>query len=445
MVLQDDGLYRTSDGAATWEMCLSCGGTADGLVFDEGRSGIVWVRAYDRLYRSQNGGATWGEVKGPWTGKASLSAFSPDRGGSRALACTDRGEIFFTEDAGKRWKGVETPRLLADLTHGGGSIAVDPVDHDRAYVGTGGAGPTFGTTNGGRSWTVIHDWGAVRVVVHPEQANHLFLVGGRNSGILESIDYGSTWTEAGDFRRDTDSRESQKASALCFVAGQPNRLYLATRSEEEPVSGDPASWAQVATSGNGGDSWTLLPFREPFKEIIAVTARPGLRNSLLLFTSSCEAYRSLDGGESWGLSLNIKAEPLYAAQNFVASDPSNPNFVVFLVPSTSEGPKLYVTEDFGESWSDRSPPGFRLFAVHSVAVDRPSPQVTRIVIGGGRPDGRLYLSDDLGFSWGLATTGIDDGLCGIAISGDGTCYATTVRNGVVKGVIRLPTVADDLR
>jgi photosystem II stability/assembly factor-like uncharacterized protein len=98
------GVYRTSDGGATWRSA----GPSDERVFD-----LLWIGRFlyaageTALYRSEDVGATWKRLS-TVPGRPARLLFP--LGGIEGFLATDRG-VFRTPDAGERWE----PAGLAGL------------------------------------------------------------------------------------------------------------------------------------------------------------------------------------------------------------------------------------------------------------------------------------------------------------------------------------------
>lgn len=91
------GVYRTSDGGATWR----ASGLGDERVFD-----LLWIGRFlyavgeRALHRSEDAGETWKRLSAT-PGRPSRLLFP--LGGIEGFLATDRG-IFRTQDAGERWE-----------------------------------------------------------------------------------------------------------------------------------------------------------------------------------------------------------------------------------------------------------------------------------------------------------------------------------------------------
>ena len=99
--------------------------------------------------------------------------------------------------------------------------------------------------------------------------------------------------------------------------------------------------------------------------------------------------RSTDGGESW------QEVSLMGESDFHVLEASGPRVYGFGSNYDTRSPEFRVSNDGGESWDMRSPPGG--LASLAIAPDDPD-RVVSAVQGGPAPDG-LYTSDDAGRGW----------------------------------------------
>jgi photosystem II stability/assembly factor-like uncharacterized protein len=161
------GIYRTTDGGATWERVLFVNDStgASDLVMDPDNPRILFagfwqveVKTWGRtsggagsgIWKSTDGGTTWTRLTGNGlptrpVGKIGLamSAADPDRvyalietgDGVPAvnIAQPDTGRLFRSDDGGATWRLVSSDRQVAGRTHYYNRMAVEPDDADEAY------------------------------------------------------------------------------------------------------------------------------------------------------------------------------------------------------------------------------------------------------------------------------------------------------------------------
>ncbi len=208
------GVYRSTDGGATWEQVLYLSddaGMAD-LELDPFNPRTLYAAAWrverkpwtlidgsdeGGLFRSTDGGDTWDRLEGGLPigvlGRIGVSA-SPARRGrlwTIITAANGRGGIFRSEDHGDSWKKVsDEPELLTRgwyYSH----IHADPADPNTVW---GANVRFFRSVDGGANWERVstphgdnHDlW------INPEQPH--IIVQANDGGANVSVDGGRSWS-----------------------------------------------------------------------------------------------------------------------------------------------------------------------------------------------------------------------------------------------------------
>lgn len=258
--------------------------------------------------------APWKQV-GPFAAKAPFqycygaSTLSGRKEGI-AVAKTDtntiwtvgRGGAYKSTDGGSTWKNMSAGWKYTNAN----CVAIDPVDKNIVYVGTGdyadgggyGSLP-FGimkTTDGGNSWTnhgdlttfdvdevitdiIITPWDRTELICTTRHGNRLNPSAGN---VFHSVNSGQTWTDSGLTSRSyTDLTSSIGFTFLGFTtyyvyAADANGTILRTSNGDD--------W--VVTAGNAGSGYTHI-------------AAGKLSNNTIYAVSSAGVKRSTDRGDSW--------------------------------------------------------------------------------------------------------------------------------------------------
>ncbi len=233
----------------------------------------------------------------------------------------------------------------------------------------------------------ISDYAVESVAIDPNNSERIFMAVGSSSPdptgrVLQSIDGGETWS-SGDqiFRIDGNEHFRTNGERLAVSPGDPNQVWLGTRTEGLWVSSDGGTtFAQIP--GIPGDSSE----DQAAGVLFVITDASG--QTVWAGVASAEGqngiYRSTDAGATWSLFSETAGMP-YDAEvasdgrlwvterepgrvliidgdsiveagpdrdrdwEKVAIDPTDPNHV--LVGDRGIGDQLYRTRDGGENWN----------------------------------------------------------------------------------------------
>jgi len=213
---QERGVYKTSDGGATWSQVLfvdTLTGVVD-LVMDPSDSNILYAAAYQRLrrtwgfngggpgsgiYKTTDAGRSWRKLEnGVPEGEVGRIGLAIAATNPRVLNATiqhaEESGVYRSEDGGASWERVNrlNPRPMY-YSH----IYIDPTNENRVYVL---ATSFYMSEDGGRSFRTMPTRPTYDVGVHsdfhalwidPNDSRHFYLVG--DAGLYESWDRGATY------------------------------------------------------------------------------------------------------------------------------------------------------------------------------------------------------------------------------------------------------------
>jgi hypothetical protein len=255
-----------------------------------------------------------------------------------------------------------------------------------------------------------------QIVLHPMDSRRLLLSGGFKfgdtgffSGLISSVDGGSTWTPTGG----VTPLWLQDFSAH---VGLPGTLFGDVRGNISTYNGisppGPPAPGRVYRSEDFGNSWTLVgttwedgmsfvPFGADPTEVNRVFAVVTRQFSCGIIFPGCRDIQHLgiavshDGGRTWELSPGMAEISAHLLQRIdvKAPVPADPKRMFAVTKEV-----VFVTRDGAASWSR-----FDTGAVRSVRAIRADPRRSNVLyairqpLGGG--DGDVLRSDDEGVSW----------------------------------------------
>lgn len=263
---------RSFNSGVTWSRSMSgiptsggaqSDGTSDRCAFiapfvmDPSNPQILVAGTY-RVYRTTNGGTTWGAISADLTGEAG-GALGVGSFGSvisaLAIAKSDGATIYagttgadsaarvqVTTNTGTTWVNVtKAPLPNRAVT----SIAVDPTNAGRAFVGFSGyaSGHVFRTTNRGVSWSnVSGNLPDVPVnAIAIDTANpQTHIVVGTDLGVFETTNGGTSWAEANTGLAKVSVADLDLRSDGVLVAATHGRGMFRTAGSITSVADRPA-------------------------------------------------------------------------------------------------------------------------------------------------------------------------------------------------------------
>jgi photosystem II stability/assembly factor-like uncharacterized protein len=224
----DRGLYKTTDGGATWTKILHGANASTGCgtismdkqspqtiyagMWDFRRKGWTFRSGGDGatafsgsgLFKSTDGGASWTEldeksVKGlpskPWGRIAvTVAPSKPNVVYAFIEAEVPKDGLYRSDDGGKTWTAMDRSQNMIWRPFYFANLIVDPKDEKKVYKPDG---PLIASNDGGRSFSNIsggahgdfHD-----VWINPNNTDHL--ITGDDGGVWYSYDGGNRWWKA---------------------------------------------------------------------------------------------------------------------------------------------------------------------------------------------------------------------------------------------------------
>ncbi len=200
------------------------------------------------------------------------------------------GGLWVTDDYGKTWES-HTDSLP---TLGVSAIAVDPINPNTMYIGTG-------DRDGGNS---------------------------SGYGVLKSFDGGKTWQIS------NTGMGSRTVGKLLIHPKFRDSLIAATNNG-------------IYVSGNGGALWSKKSSTANFKDLVYNPSN----QSLVYAAEGGNFYRSTDGGNSW---TKITTGLPGGQRGVIAVSAANPNYVYFLLSESNVFKGIYLSTNGGASFATQS-------------------------------------------------------------------------------------------
>jgi photosystem II stability/assembly factor-like uncharacterized protein len=456
------GVYRSTDGGASWTAVgLGDSGAIGHIAIDPRDQRRIFVAATGSLfnpggergvYRSDDGGASWTRVLAgatDTTGATEVMFDPADPQRMFAVMWDHRRQpnqrtysgvgsgVYRSTDGGVIWQRVDSLVPAApDLGRIGLGIA--PSDPSRMYaiVGRGPLSNNFfdgfyASADGGDTWTRLPDnpaladsqssyaWWFAKVWVDPDDAAHVHVAG---IALLTTRDGGQTWTA------DEESIHVDH-HAMVWDPRYPSRVYLGNDggTYRSDADGD-GGWIKASyepytqfysaaitpqdpsrVSGGTQDNGNLRSWNGPaFNEYVGGDGEENLINptevgNVFACYQYGNCYRSVDGGDTnefFGDRTTSSRRNWFTPVQF---DPSDPNVLYY------GGNQLNRSTDNGATWTPISPdltggPGqdaYPFGTITTVAAAASDPRTLYV----GTDDGRVWVTRDLGATWGLVLSG----------------------------------------
>ncbi|HYX70997.1 MAG TPA: hypothetical protein VE825_17815, partial [Terriglobales bacterium] len=325
------GVWKTTDGGAVWKPIFDQAGVASigALALAPSNPRIIYVgtgenSVYsgmshgDGVYKSSDGGATWqhlGLDDSRHIGRILVDPRNPElvlvaAMGHSYAPSAERG-VFRSTDGGHTWKKV----LYKDENAGAVDLCFEPGNPRVVYATLwhairrpGQRGTSYGPGSGlykssdeGASWTEISghglpagDWGRAGVAVAAGGKRvYLILEAKKDSGLYRSDDAGATWLRS---TQDERIRGVWFFSEITADPRNPDVVYVPETS--------------VYRSADGGKTFVSLKGAPGGDDYHAVWVDP--ENSRRIFLGVDQgATFSLDGGESWSTWYNQPTAQFY--------------------------------------------------------------------------------------------------------------------------------------
>jgi photosystem II stability/assembly factor-like uncharacterized protein len=399
------GVWKTTDGGGTWtpltdqQNSMAVGAIALDPVNPDtvyvGTGNLLTFMYGAGILKSTDGGATWTDIPGPFTGPFGSSSFF---GGGHVISLAVNPANPQIVLAGAfLWNNTSCPHQL-----------------DRAGV--------YRSVNGGSTWTQVFAGGtATSLFFDAATSNVVYAAIGESyhpcstpppNGVYKSSDAGQTWTPINGSGANAVSLSNSGAIYLTQAASSPTTMYASVLGN--PFA-SPLAGTVLYSTGDGGNNWSTITMPPLTRASILLAVHP--TNPSIVFAGAEALYRSLDSGSTWS---NINQGPDSVA---IFGDVRSYAF-------SPGGGKLYMGDDGGpHSTLDAANSAVywtNLSDTLAITQFYPSPSVhptnTNIAFGGTQDQGIQKYTG--GLLWNTNYAACDGGWTAIDPTTPSTVYAT---------------------
>lgn len=485
------GVYVTDDGGRTWKQTLSVGpesGASD-LAMDAQNPSVVYAGVWkfqrrpwtfvsggaeDGLYRSSDGGATWTKLEGHGlptgpVGRIGLGVAPSDGNRVYAVIESKQGVLWRSQDGGADWTMVSNDSLVDARPFYFSHVEVDPKNPDRVYAMSF---ETMLSTDAGKTFKpmardVHSDFHAIWIA--PNDPKRIML--GEDGGYALTLDGGANWFFSANLAIGQIYRVglgSDNPYTVC-VGLQDNNGWCGPSNSLDPSGIQNKSWINtVGGDGTWGvpepddpnwiwsdaqdgsvtvynrvtqDQWSAQPYlptnheswqlsaskyRFNWESPIAFDPWRAANGRVIGWYGGNVVFQTTDRGRSWtpispDLTRNIKSHQ-DTAGGPITNDVSGAEYtdtILDIEASRIRNGEIWVgtddglvqlTRDGGKHWSNVTPAGGPEYGRYATVAPSPLQDGTAYAINDGHEMGDsapyVFVTHDFGKSWAKIVGGL---------------------------------------
>ncbi|MDW8394319.1 MAG: T9SS type A sorting domain-containing protein [Chitinophagales bacterium] len=314
------GIWKTTDGGLTWIPLgdqlpvLSIAdiaidptnpnniyvATGDGYGYEFGVSNDFWGGLYSAgVYRTTDGGATWTATGLTYSQdqKIVIQRLIIHPSNPQILLAATRSGILRTTDGGSTWTTVKTTHCY--------DLEFHPTNPDIIY--SGGAGALIKSADGGVNWSTMYSgMGSGRISIEVSSANIQIIYAMSEGGVMvRSADGGQTWS----------------SKSFPYGAGFYGYYDLVLSCSDANADHLLAGGVYTVRSTNGGTSWTDISSTNLHVDNHDLDYLPG-STSTLFSANDGGFFKSTNSGSTWtDLSHGLAIAQIYRLSSS-ASNPN---------------------------------------------------------------------------------------------------------------------------
>jgi photosystem II stability/assembly factor-like uncharacterized protein len=440
------GVYKSTDGGATFTLILATGSSIDRIAIDPTSPQTLYVGAGNvGILKSTNGGGSFVLLAGglpagplsrtnvavdPASPGALVVAIDDDAAGGRVFRSTDGGTTFTELAAAAGFCNEAAPlgtsQCAFNLVVATGPLGPILLGGFTKLLRSTDAGVTFGRVeNSGQS---LHA-SVLSIVFHPANPNIVWV--GTSGGVWRSDDGGASYSN-----RNTN----QSTLPFMSVAGHPTNpdVVVGGIHQNGTVSRQSGrTWTNIRTgnggkilidprtptryvhvlsdtnlerSENAGSNWTCKlaepasgscpDLMERASFYLPLAMDPNISSTLYIGTF--RVHRSFDAGDTF---TPISPDLSLTSTDYVTAIAPSPSNTLRIYAATRDG-LVWVTSDGGTNWTLRST-GLPIIAVTGIAVDPTDSAIAYVTIT-SFGSGHVFKTTDAGLSWTNVTSNMPD-------------------------------------
>jgi photosystem II stability/assembly factor-like uncharacterized protein len=256
-----EGVFRSSDGGATWTQISPPGSheihEIESLAVDPGNADTVYAGTWHLPWKTSDGGKTWHNIKQGLIVDSDVFSIIVDPEHPHTVYLSACSGIYKSENAGTLFRRIQGIPSEARRTR---SLMQDPEQRDVVYAGT--TEGLYKTVDAGKNFERMTDADVVvnDVYVDPGDSNRVLLATDR-SGVLTSQDGGATFTPS------NQGISERKVAAVLVDRDNPELLYAGVVNDKKyggvfRSSDGGAHWEQLGTGLDGRDVFSLAETKD---------------------------------------------------------------------------------------------------------------------------------------------------------------------------------------
>ena len=360
----DRGVYRTTDGGATWQKVLFAGpgvGISD-LAMDPQNPDIVFAATYryrrtpwsysgggseDAIYKSMDGGVTWKRLTGHGlplkpVARIGLAIAPSEPNVVYAVMGSNEGVVWRSEDQGESWTLVSSDQEVDARPFYFSHLEVDPKDANHVFAISN---DLLESTDGGHHFKKVAK--SVHVDYHTmwiDPAGSGRIMDGNDGGVALSLDNGKHWIFFHSFPIGQYYHVAAGSGPFYEVCGglQDNFSWCGPSRDKNPAGILNRAWFRL----NGGDGMYGIPAADNPNLIYNSTQN----QALMIFDRASQQIlrispypRDFGGGGVADLPYRFNWDAGFAVS------PADPKVLY------AGGNVLFRSQDRGRTWKPISP------------------------------------------------------------------------------------------